>query len=60
MFVVPTKIDPRVRQRRAQQMLQHLPEYLTATAAVEVVVEGSGVGAASVRRWYLQSLVDGG
>jgi len=57
---VPKKIDPRVKERCVQQMLEHVSEYSTPTAAAEAVAKRNGVGTESVRRWYLQAQIDGG
>ncbi len=57
---MPKKIDPKVKQRCVQQMLEHAQEYPTPTAAAEAIARRNGVGTESVRRWYLQSQVDGG
>ena len=43
-----------------RQVLEHLPEYPSLTAAAEVVARREGVGKESVRRWVLQAQVDGG
>ena len=55
---MPKKIDPKVRERCVQQMLEHVHEYPTPTAAAEAIARRNGVGQESVRRWYLQTLVD--
>ena len=34
---MPKKIDPRVKERCVRQVLDHLPEYSSVTAAAEVV-----------------------
>lgn len=57
---MPKKIDPKVKERCVQQMLEHVSEYPTPTAAAEVVAKRHGVGTESVRRWYLQAQVDAG
>jgi len=57
---VPKKIDPKVKERCVQQMLEHVSEYPNPTAAAEAVAKRSGVGTESVRRWYLQGQIDGG
>ncbi len=43
-----------------RQVMEHLPEYPSLTAAAEVVARREGVGKESVRRWVLQAQVDGG
>ena len=55
---MPKKIDPKVKERCVQQMLEHAAEYPNPTAAAEVVAKRNGVGAETVRRWYLQAQVD--
>ena len=57
---MPRKIDPEVKERCVQQMLEHVSEYPNSTAAAEAVAKRNGVGTESVRRWYLQAQVDGG
>jgi transposase len=57
---VPKKIDPKVKERCVQQMLEHVSEYPNPTAAAEAVAKRNGVATESVRRWYVQAQVDGG
>lgn len=57
---MPKKIDPKVKERCVRQVMEHLPEYPSLTAAAEVVARREGVGKESVRRWVLQAQVDGG
>ena len=57
---MPKKLDPKVKERCVQQMLDHVAEYPNPTAAARVVAKRNGVGAESVRRWYLQAQVDAG
>jgi len=57
---VPKKIDPKVRERCVQQMLEHAQEYPNPTAAAEAVAKRNGIGTESVRRWYLQAQINGG
>ena len=57
---MPKKIDPKVKERCLQQMLDHAAEYPNPTAAAEVVAKRNGVGAETVRRWYVQAQVDSG
>ena len=57
---MPKKIDPKVKERCVQQMLDHVSEYPNPTAAAEVVAKRNGVGTETVRRWYVQAQVDGG
>lgn len=60
MRTVPKKIDPKVRERCARLVLDHLAEYPSLTAACEAVARREGVGAESVRRWVRQAEVDSG
>ena len=57
---MPKKIDPKVKERCVQQMLDHVAEYPNPTAAAQVVARRNGVGAESVRRWYVQAQIDSG
>jgi len=57
---MPKKIDPKVKERCVQQMLDHVAEYPSPTAAAQVVAKRNGVGAESVRRWYVQAQIDSG
>lgn len=57
---MPKKIDPKVKERCVQQMLDHASEYPNPTAAAEVVATRNGVGAETVRRWFIQAQVDSG
>ncbi len=57
---MPKRIDPKVKERCLQQMLEHVAEYPNPTAAAEAVARRNGVGKESVRRWYVQAQVDGG
>jgi transposase len=54
MYVMPKRIDPKVKERCVQRMLDHVAEYPSETAAAEVVAKRNGVGAETVRRLYLQ------
>ena len=55
---MPKKIDPKVKERCVQQMLEHVAEYPNPTAAAVAVAMRNGVGAETVRRWFLQAQVD--
>ena len=55
---MPKKIDPKVKERCLQQILDHAAEYANPTAAAEVAAKRNGVGAETVRRWYVQAQVD--
>lgn len=57
---MPKKIDPKVKERCVQQMLDHVAENPNPTAAAQVVAQRNGVGAESVRRWYLKAQIDCG
>jgi len=57
---MPKKIDPKVKERCVQQMLDHVAEYPNPTAAAQVVAKRNGVGAESVRCWYVQAQIDSG
>ncbi len=57
---MPKKIDPKVKERCVQQMLEHVTEFPNPTAAAEAVARRNGVGTESVRRWFLQAQVDSG
>ena len=57
---MPKIIDPKVKERCVQQMLEHAQEYPNPTAAAVVIAKRNGVGAESVRRWYVQAQIDGG
>jgi transposase len=57
---VPKKIDAKVKERCVRQVLDHLAEYPSLTAAAEAVARREGVGKESVRRWMVQVQIDGG
>ncbi len=57
---MPKKIDPKVKERCVRQVLEHLPEYSSVTAAAEVVARREGLGKETVRRWVVQAQIDGG
>lgn len=57
---MPKRIDPEVKERCVQQMLEHAAGYPSPTQAAEVVGKRNGVGAETVRRWYVQALIDRG
>lgn len=57
---MPKKIDPTVRERCVQQMLEHVSESAMPTAAAEAIAKRNRVGQETVRRWYLQAQVDSG
>jgi transposase len=57
---VPKKIDAKVKERCVRQVLDHLAEYPSLTAAAEAVARREGVGKESVRRWVVQVQIDGG
>jgi transposase len=57
---VPKIIDPKVKERCVQQMLEHAQEYPNPTAAAAVIAKRNGVGVESVLGWYVQAQIDGG
>ena len=57
---MPKKIDPAVKGRCVRQVLEHLPEYPSLTAAAEAVARREGLGKETVRRWVVQAQIDGG
>ncbi len=57
---MPKKIDPAVKERCVRQVLEHLQEFPSLTAAAEAVARREGVGKESVRRWVVQAQIDGG
>ena len=50
---MPKRIDPAVKERCVRQVLEHLAEYPSLTAAAEAVARREGVGKESVRRWVV-------
>jgi len=60
MRTVPKKIDAKVKERCVRQVLEHVAEYPSLTAAAEAVARRESVGKESVRRWVLQVQIDGG
>ena len=57
---MPKKIDPEVRARAVRLVADHLGGSPSLTAASAAVAKQVGVGHETVRRWVLQSQVDGG
>ena len=57
---MPKKIDPKVKERCARLVLDHLTEYPSFTAACQSVARREGVGYEFVRRWARQAQIDGG
>lgn len=57
---MPRRIDAKVKERCVRQVLDHLAEYPSVTAAAEAVARREGVGKESVRRWVVQAQIDGG
>ena len=57
---MPKKIDDELKARAVRLVGEHQGEYSSLTAAATVVAKQLGVGKESVRRWVLQSQVDGG
>jgi len=60
MSSMPKKIDPAVKARCVRQVLDHLAEYPSMTAAAEAVARREGLGKETVRRWAVQAQVDAG
>jgi len=60
MSTMPKKIDDELKARAVRLVSDHLGEYSSLTAAAAVVAKQLGVGKESVRRWVIQSQVDGG
>jgi transposase len=56
---MPKKIDPKVKERCVRQVLEHLPEYPSLTAAGEAMARREGLGKETVRRWVVQAQIDG-
>ena len=57
---MPKKIDEELKARAVRLVQDHQGEYSSLTAAAVVVAKQLGVGKESVRRWVIQSQVDGG
>ncbi len=57
---MPKKIDEELKARAVRLVSDHLGEYPSLTAASAAVARQLGVGKESVRRWVIQSQVDGG
>ncbi len=57
---MPKKIDEELMARAVRLVNDHQGEYSSLTAAAAVVARQLGVGKESVRRWVIQSEVDGG
>lgn len=49
MRTMPKKIDPAVKERCVRQVLEHLREHSSLTAAAEVVARREGVGDRAAR-----------
>jgi transposase len=60
MSTMPMKIDEELKARAVRLVNDHQGEYSSLTAAAAVVARQLGVGKESVRRWVIQSQVDGG
>ena len=56
---MPKKIDDELKVRAVRLVNDHQGEYSSLTAAAAVVAKQFGVGKESVRRWVIQSQVDG-
>jgi transposase len=59
MSTMPKKIDAEHKARPVRLVHDHQGEYSSLTAAAAVVAKRLGVGKESVRRWVIQSQVDG-
>ena len=57
---MPNKIDDELKARAVRLVNDYQGEYSSLTAAAAVVARQLGVGKESVRRWVIQSQVDGG
>ena len=57
---MPKKIDEELKARAVRLANDHQGEYSSLTAVSAVVAKQLGVGKESVRRWVIQSQVDGG
>jgi transposase len=61
MSTMPKKIDAELKARAVRLVNDHKGEYSSLTAAAAVVAKQLGVGKESaVRRWVIQSQIDGG
>jgi transposase len=60
MSTMPKRIDQELKARAVRLVTEHLGEYPSVTAASAAVAKQLGVGQESVRRWVVQSQVDGG
>src|SRR3954463_3064997 len=60
MCTMPRKIDDELKARAVRLVNDHQGEYSSLTAAAAVVAKQLGIGKESVRRWVVQSQVDGG
>lgn len=57
---MPKRIDDQLKARAVRMVNDHQGECSSLTAAAVVVAKQLGVGKESVRRWVVQSQVDGG
>lgn len=57
---MPKKIDEELKARAVRLVNEHQGEYSSLTAAAGVVAKQVGVSQESVRRWVIQSQIDGG
>ena len=57
---MPKKIDEEWKARAVRLVNDHRGEYSSLSAAAAVVAKQIGVSQESVRRWVLQSQIDGG
>lgn len=57
---MPKEIDPAVKERAVNLVLEHQAEYPSLYAAVSAVAKQQRLGVESLRRWVNQALVDRG
>ena len=57
---MPKKIDLQLKDRCVRQVLEHLPEYPSLTAAAEYVARREDLSKETVRRWVVPAQIDGG
>src|SRR3954466_14814565 len=57
---MPKRIDPELKARAVRLVIEHQQEYSSMNAAAGAVAKQLGLGQETVRRWVVQSQVDGG
>ena len=55
---MPKTIDDKLKERSVRQVIEHLPEYPSLMAEVDVVARREGVCKESVHRWVRQAQID--